>query len=167
MSKNVRALRPGPVERLPPALDEIDRALVDALLSDGRIPNAALARKVGIAESTCLGRVRSLRERGVITGIHAAVDPEMLGYPVQAMVAVRFGGHIRSEIEQFRDEVPQLPGVISAIHVSGSNDYLVHVAAPSSDALRDIILDGLTSRPGVVHAESSLIFEVTRGAAPF
>lgn len=166
MAKNLRALPPGPAPRLAPAIDEIDRAIVAALVDDGRMTNATLARLAGIAESTCLGRVRSLRERGVITGIHAAVDPTAVGLPVQAMVAVRFGGHVRDQIEQFRAEVAQLPGVISAIHVGGSNDYLVHIAAPSSDALRDIILDQLTSRPGVVHAETSLIFEVTRGTMP-
>ena len=53
----------------PPLLDEVDRALVQALVDDGRISNAALARRVGIAESTCVGRVRALRERGVITGV--------------------------------------------------------------------------------------------------
>ncbi len=110
-----------------------------------------------------MGRVRSLRERGVITGIHAHIDLASVGMPVEAMVAVQFGGHARAQFETFRAEVPHLPGVLSAIHVSGANDYLVHVAAASSDALRDFVLDQLTSRPGVVHAETSLVFEATRG----
>lgn len=147
----------------PTVLDRLDRQLVRLLEEDGRTPNASLARAVGIAESTCLVRVRSLRERGVIQGIHARIDPAAVGRPVQAMIAVRFGGHRRSHFEAFREEVPRLPGVLGAYHVSGAIDYLVHVAAESADALRDFVLDHLTNRPGVLHAETSLIFDALRG----
>ena len=144
-------------------LDPTDLALVRLLEQDGRMSNAMLAREVGIAESTCLVRVRSLRERGVIRGIHADIDPVAVGRPVEAMIAVRFGGHRRSHFEQFTEEVPLLPGVLGAFHVSGAIDYYVHVATESADALRDFVLDHLTNRPGVLHAETSLIFESLRG----
>lgn len=144
-------------------LDRIDQRLVTLLHQDGRMPNATLAREVGVAESTCLVRVRSLRERGVIRGIHADIDPAMVGRPVQALIAVRFGGHRRSHFEQFRAEVPRLPGVLSAYHVSGATDYFVHVACESADALRDFVLDHLTNRPGVLHAETALIFDMLTG----
>jgi DNA-binding Lrp family transcriptional regulator len=144
-------------------LDRVDEQLVRLLAEDGRTPNAALARAVGVAESTCLVRVRSLRGRGVIRGIHADIDPAAIGRPVQAMIAVRFGGHRRSHFEAFREQVPRLPGVLGAFHVSGATDYLVHVSAESADALRDFVLDHLTNRPGVLHAETSLIFDAIRG----
>lgn len=147
----------------PAELDRIDQQLVRLLIEDGRTSNATLARTVGIAESTCLMRVRSLRERGIVRGVHADIDPAALGRPIQAMIAVRFGGHRRSHFEAFRTEVPDLPGVLGAYHVSGATDYLVHVAAESADALRDFVLDHLTNRPGVLHAETSLIFDAVRG----
>ncbi|HEX5968415.1 MAG TPA: winged helix-turn-helix transcriptional regulator, partial [Intrasporangium sp.] len=69
-SKNPRA----PYRTPPPRpLDATDRALVQALLDDGRLSNADLARRVGLPESTCSGRVRVLSESGVIRGIHADV----------------------------------------------------------------------------------------------
>lgn len=144
-------------------LDEIDQALVRLLEQDGRMSNAMLAREVGIAESTCLVRVRLLRERGVVRGIHAYIDPVAVGRPVEAMIAIRFGGHRRSNFEEFTRQVPELPGVLGTFHVSGAIDYFVHVAVPSADALRNFVLDNLTNRPGVLHAETSLIFESLRG----
>ena len=42
------------------------------------MPNNALAAAVGVAPSTCLGRVRALRESGVIRGYHADIDPAAL-----------------------------------------------------------------------------------------
>ncbi len=159
-----RHLTPGPPPRPRPALDPIDTAIVAALVEDGRLSNVALARRVGIAESTCIGRVRSLRERGAIRRFTAEIDLAGLGLGVQAMVAVRFSGHLRQDVEAFAAEVSRLPGVVAVHNVSGANDYLVHVAAASSAALRDFVLDNLTGRSGVVHAETSLIFQTTPGS---
>ncbi|GAA2836935.1 Lrp/AsnC family transcriptional regulator [Kribbella solani] len=162
---------PGPAPRATPGatsgtgtagLDEVDRHLVALLSADGRMPNNALAEATGIAPSTCLTRVRSLRERGVIRGFHAEVDLAALGRPLQALIAIRIGAHSRDEIDRFRTKVPRLPGVLSLFHVSGANDYLLHVSAATPDALREFVLDHLTADPAVSHAETSLIFEHVR-----
>jgi DNA-binding Lrp family transcriptional regulator len=144
-------------------LDEVDRRIVAELLRDGRTPNVELARAAGIAESTCLSRVRSLRERGIVTGITAEVDLARLGLPVQAMVAIRFSGHLRADVDAFAEEVTRLPGVVATYNISGADDFLVHVATATPEGLRDFVLDNLTGRPGVVQAETSLVFHANRG----
>ena len=159
MPKNV----PGPAPRSRPVLDDVDRAILTQLLRDGRTPNVELARAAGIAEPTCLARVRSLRQRGLVTGVVAEVDLAQLGLPVQAMVAIRFSGHLRADVDAFADEVTQLPGVLAAYNISGANDFLVHVASATPEQLRDFVLDNLTGRQGVVSAETSLVFHVNRG----
>jgi DNA-binding Lrp family transcriptional regulator len=146
------------------ALDEVDRALLSALVADGRTPNVTLAEQAGIAPSTCLARVAALRERGALRGIHADVDLAAVGRPLQAMIAVRLRTHVREQVELFRRTAPQIPGVISVFHVSGADDYLLHVAVADSDALRDFVLEHLTGHPAVGHTETSLIFEQLRGA---
>jgi DNA-binding Lrp family transcriptional regulator len=166
VQKNRRSLQPGPAPRARPILDEVDRSIIAALAADARVTNSALAEAVGVAASTCLSRVRSLRERGVLRGFHADVDLGMLGLPIQALVAVRLSGHRRDYIDQFRAHVIDLTGVIGTFHVSGSNDYLLHVAAESTDALRDFVVDRIATHPTVVHAETSLIFDYIRGSGP-
>lgn len=69
--------------------DAVDRRLVELLLEDGRMSNAKLARRVGVPESTCSGRLRVLRERHVIAGVHADVDLGSLDVPLEAMIALR------------------------------------------------------------------------------
>lgn len=165
MPKNPHPLTPGPAPTAPPILDEVDRALVVALVADGRISNAALARQVGIAESTCVGRVRALRERGVITGFRATVDAAKLGRPLQAVIAIGLSGHDRAQVEAFGAEMASLPGVLSAFNISGADDFLVHVSAESPDQLRDFVLDNVSSRPGVSHVQTSLIFRSHSGTA--
>lgn len=144
-------------------VDAVDRRLVELLIDEGRMSNAELARRAGLAESTCSVRVRELREHGVLRGIHADVDLARLDLPIEAMIAVRFSGHERRQIDTFRCDVAALPGVIEAFHVAGENDFLIHVCAADPHDLRDFVLDSLTTRPGVVQAQTSLIFERIAG----
>jgi DNA-binding Lrp family transcriptional regulator len=148
-------------------LDEIDRAILEALSEDARIPNNRLAERVGIAQSTCLARVRALRRSGVLRGFHAEVDLAALGRPLQAMIAVRLTVHHREEIEGFTRVVRELPGVLSVFHVAGVNDYLVWVAASDAQELREFVVDHLATHPSVAHAETSLIYEHRRGPGPW
>ncbi len=149
--------------RDPAALDEVDRALLAELVADGRITNAALAARVGIAESTCLARVRALRDAGVVTGVHAQVDPAALGLPIQAMIKVRLSSHNPDHVGRFHSTVRRIPGLLTAFHTAGADDYLLHVAVASPEALRALILEHVTVQPGVSHTETQLLFQVFPG----
>ncbi|MFV0461062.1 MAG: Lrp/AsnC family transcriptional regulator [Actinomycetales bacterium] len=155
---------PGPAPRARPRLDVVDAAIVAELTQDGRLSNVALARRIGIPETTCSGRVRALRDRGVITGVRAEVNLEALGFAVQAMVAVRLAGQDRERVAAFGDQVARVPGVLAAYNVSGAEDFVVHLAAESPSALRDLVLDHIASRPGVNHVETSFIFSTHPGS---
>jgi DNA-binding Lrp family transcriptional regulator len=148
-----------------PVLDEVDRAILAILAADARTPNNAVAEAVGIAPSTCLGRIRALRDKGVIRGFHADIDPAAIGRGLQAMIAVRLRAHTRESVKEFIRDVPGLPGVVGVWHVAGADDYLLHVAVEDSDALRDFVLNHLTTHPAVGHTETSLIFGHLRGSA--
>ena len=156
MSNDLRAPRP--------VLDDTDRAILAVLAADARTPNNAIADAVGIAPSTCLARIRTLRERGVIRGFHADIDPAALGRGLQAMIAVRLRAHTRERVQEFIRDVPGLPDVVGVWHVAGADDYLLHIAVADSDALRDFVLEHLTTHPAVGHTETSLIFGHLRGA---
>src|SRR4051794_1570709 len=60
-------------------VDELDSAIVALLQADARQTNRELARRLGVAPSTCLQRVRGLQARGVIRGFRAEVDLLALG----------------------------------------------------------------------------------------
>jgi DNA-binding Lrp family transcriptional regulator len=146
-----------------PPLDAVDRAILVALSKDARITNSRLAELVGVAQSTCLARVRVLRESGVIQGFHAEIDLAALGRPLQALIAVRLAVHNREQIEDFTNHVRSRPGVLSVFHLAGATDYLVWIAAASAQGLREFVVEHLATDPAVAHAETSLIYEHSRG----
>jgi len=146
------------------ALDPTDRRIVAELMADGRLTNAALAARVGIAESTCIHRVRALRASGVITGFHADVDLARLGLPLQAVIKVRLGSHNRDLVARFHTVLAGIPGALRILHVGGEDDYLVHVAVGSAQELRDLVLEHINVHPVVRHTETQLVFEEMPGA---
>jgi DNA-binding Lrp family transcriptional regulator len=159
-----RSAPPKPVRPHRPAsatLDETDRAIVRELARDARLANNTLADRVGIAPSTCLGRVRALREQGVIRGYHADVDPAALGRPLQAMIAVRLQSDARGHIRTFVRGVAHLPEVLNVFFLAGKDDFLLHVAAASTEDLR-VFVETLSSNADVAYTETSLIFEHVR-----
>ena len=160
------ARAPLPSNFVRPQLDDVDRRLLRELVSDARIPNNALAERVGIAPSTCLGRVRALRERGVIRGYHADVDPAALGRPIQAMISVRLQSHARGHIPDFMAKIARLPEVLNVFFLGGADDFHVHIAATSTDNLRDFVVVNLSGDPDVALTETNLIFDHVRAGLP-
>jgi DNA-binding Lrp family transcriptional regulator len=147
-----------------PVVDATDRAILRILRADARISNKELAERVGIAQSTCLTRVRDLRRNGVIRGFHADVDPRALGLHLQALIAIRLHPCGRSRMSDFVADLSAQPEVLDIYFVAGADDYLVHVATPSADSLRRFVAEHLSQNPSVAHTETSLIFEHTPAA---
>lgn len=147
-------------------LDEVDRRILAALHADARIPNSALADAVGIAPSTCHGRVRRLQELGVIRGFYADIDPAAIGLPLQAMVSVSLQSGARGKIRHFVEQIRRRPQVIDVYFLAGADDFIIHVAARDTDDLRSFVVDSLNADSDVAGTQTSLIFEHLRGAAP-
>ncbi len=146
-------------------VDRTDHKILEVLANDARIPNNALAEMAGIAPSTCLGRVRALRDRGVIRGFHADIDPVAIGRPIQAMIAVRLQTAARNRIGEFAQTVANMPEVLNVFFLAGAMDYYVHIAASSTESLRDFVVINLSGNPDVAHTETNLIFEHVRQAS--
>ena len=140
-------------------MDRIDDAILVALQNDGRMSNKELAAHVGLAPSSCLERVRRLQDRGVIRGSHADVNTDAMNIGLQAFVFVRLTQHSRDYVESFRDHIVSLPEVVSVYHVAGQEDFVIHVAVRDANHLRNLTLDGFTTRPEVDRLNTAIVYE--------
>lgn len=140
-------------------LDEIDRMLVRALRADARIPNSRLAELAGIAQSTCVARVRGLVARGVISGFTATIDPAALGLSLQALISVNIRSAARARIAAFSEEMRSLPEVVQLFFLGGSEDFIIHLAARDSNHVREFVLDHLSAHPSVASTRTSMVFD--------
>ncbi|MBV9381709.1 MAG: Lrp/AsnC family transcriptional regulator [Streptosporangiaceae bacterium] len=140
-------------------LDKLDTAILRELQRDARRTNRDIAAAVGVSPTTALDRTRSLRRRGVIRGALLDVDLAAIGRPVQALIAVRIRPPSRRAIEAFRNWVSQLPDTIGVFVVSGTEDFLIHVAVPGNNSLYAFVIDKLTQRPEIADVRTSVVYE--------
>jgi DNA-binding Lrp family transcriptional regulator len=140
-------------------LDEIDLDLIRLLQQNARITNADLAASVGIAQSTCITRVRSLVNRGVISGFSANVEPAELGLGSQVLISVTLRAGARAHLSDFMQQMRERPEVIQVFFLGGSEDFIVHLAVKDSDAVREFVLENLSNNATVASTRTNLVFE--------
>jgi Lrp/AsnC family transcriptional regulator, leucine-responsive regulatory protein len=121
-----------------PALaDPIDRQIAIALLLDGRSTLKSLAEITGLSVSAVQARVRRLESDGVIRGYTALLDPESIGLPLAALIAIT-----PLDPAQPDDAPDRLAGLteIEACHsVAGDASYVLFVRVASPTALEQLI----------------------------
>jgi len=140
-------------------VDETDRRLLEVLATEARIPNNALAERIGIAPSTCLGRVRAMVASGVIRGFYADIDPEAVGYPLQAIIAIRLQEDARDVIHSFAQRLTAMAEVRNVFFVAGAQDFFIRVATHDITELRQFVLVNLSGCPEIASTETNVIME--------
>jgi DNA-binding Lrp family transcriptional regulator len=155
-----------PKDFRPADLDAVDRRILNQLHGDARMTNNALAEAVGIAPSTCHGRVRRLVDLGVIRGFYTDIDPVAVGLPLQAMISVNLHSNARGKIRSFIQQIRRRRQVMDVYFLAGADDFILHVAARDTEDLRSFVVENLNADADVAGTQTSLIFEHLRGAAP-
>ncbi|NBE51828.1 AsnC family transcriptional regulator [Streptomyces sp. YC537] len=134
---------PGPAE-IEVGPEEL--AILGALAEDGRRTYEELAAAAGVSVATARRRVETLTKEGVVS-IRAAVEPALLGLPVEALLWIKVRP---DEVEKAGRLLVESPLVRYAAVVMGEHQLLVDVTQPSKAALHEF----LTASPWVRHVEA-------------
>lgn len=147
-------------------LDAIDRRILVALQSEGRLTNLELADRVGLSPSPCLRRVRRLEEEGMIEGYGARLNRQKIGLGLTVFITVNMERNRDVDAAKFRDAVLAMPEVVSCYITSGDHDFLLQVVIPDLTEYRRFALDKLPKVPGVQSIHSSFAIDVVKENVP-
>jgi len=106
-------------------LDAIDYKLLDILQTNSRITNQELSKKIGLAPSSCLQRVRRLEDSGFISGYHAHVNLNEVCRFVICIADVKLKSHSPQEMKAFIAMVESIPEIVEYYTVNGVCDYIL------------------------------------------
>lgn len=143
-------------------IDELDLLILEELQGNARRSNKALAEAVDVSPPTMLNRVRSLEERGVITGYHAVVEPGELNRGIEAIVSVRLSPKTPEAVREFIDFVWAMDETVGVTLLTGAVDVQVHISAQDVTSLGDTVLGRLASAPHVADEQTTIILEHRR-----
>lgn len=140
-------------------LDDLDKAILEALQSDGRLTHAELARRIHLSPPAAYARVKRLEQEGYIRGYVALLDRERAGFDMICFVRVSLAMHQPEQVEHFRAAVQQMPEVMECHHVTGDFDYLLKVVVRNRKDLERFLVERLTPTPGVARLYTSLALD--------
>lgn len=135
-------------------MDTVDRRIIAALRTNGRVTYADLGRQVGLSASAVHERVGKLEAAGVITGYHAMVDPRAVGLDVTALVSIHPTD--TADDEDVADALAELNEVESCYRVAGDESFVVKVRVATVDDL-ERSLSRLRRIKGVARTRSTVV----------
>ncbi|MEB6540944.1 Lrp/AsnC family transcriptional regulator [Serratia plymuthica] len=121
-------------------MDKIDRAILELLQANGRLSNAEIAEHVSLSPPACWKRLKRLEEV-VISGYHAHLDRNALGFGLFAFVSIILEGHSDEVMNNFEEEVKRIPNIISCHNISGRYDYLLQVVVKDMNAFHYLAMN--------------------------
>ena len=128
-------------------LDARGRKILALVQRDGKLPQAEIARRVGLSTAAVNERLKKLENAGVIRRYVAVVDPHAVGVSVTAFVEV-FIEHPRLE-PGFIKRVLEMDAVQECHHITGEFSLLLKLRVADMAALQRLLIEGINACEGV------------------
>jgi Lrp/AsnC family transcriptional regulator, regulator for asnA, asnC and gidA len=141
----------------PPALDDVNRQIIELLQRDGRMSYAALAKHIGLSEAAARQRVQRMLDGGVMQ-IVAVTDPLSVGFRRQLMIGIKVDGDVR----KVAADLAAIAEVDYVVMCAGGFDLLVEMVCVDDDHLLALLNDGIRGIPGVQSTETFVYLKLIK-----
>ena len=146
-----------PARPKPPVLDDVSKAIIEQLQSDGRRSYAEIGKAVGLSEAAVRQRVQKLQDSGVMQVV-AVTGPMQLGFYRQAMIGIRVTGDT-TRVARLLGEIPAVDYVVLT---AGSFDILAEVVCEDDAHLLELLTKRIRSLPGVTATETFVYLKLNK-----
>ena len=140
-------------------LDKIDRKILKLLKEDARMSNADISRKVGLAPSAVLERIRKLERKEIISQYETRIEPRKLGLGLTTIVLIKADENVSSMA--IGHELSKLPEVQKVYCIAGEYSYLLSVCVKDTDA-QAAFLEKLGNIEGVIDSNTLLVLKTLK-----
>ena len=148
-------------------LDALDKAILAALVDDGRRSQVDLAERVPLSPTAIARRIRALEESGVIEGYQAKISRKALGLTMTVIVQISLKSQNEELLAAFEKAAAAAASVVSCHLMSGEDDYIITVLARDLAGYERIHKEELSRLPGVARLRSSFALrEIASRALP-
>lgn len=138
-------------------LDDVSKAIIARLQTDGRSAYSAIAREIGLSEAAVRQRVQRLLDSDILQ-IVAVTDPAQVGFDRQAMIGVS----VRGDLATVQDELSKLPEVAYVVLTAGRFDLLVEVVCVDDEHLLDLLTAHIRTIDGVTETETFVYLKLAK-----
>jgi Lrp/AsnC family leucine-responsive transcriptional regulator len=144
---------------MPFSMDEKDLAILSLLQPNSFLTNNELAKKVGMAPSAVLERVKKLEQNGIIEGYSTRIKPEALELKLLAFVFVKTSeGPGNASVAK---QLAKLPEVLELHHIAGEDCYLVKVRTKNPQSLIHLMREKFKI-PNLLSTKTTIVLETLK-----
>ena len=143
-------------------LDSYDRKILEILQEDGSISKLELAKRIGLAQSSCLLRTKNLKEKGIIAKTTIIVDEKKMGYEVTAFAKVNLNPLNRETSSNFVKTIKEISQVVEWYTITGDGAFLLKIVAKDLQYYRDFVVDSLLAIDAVSNVETNMVVGVEK-----
>lgn len=136
-------------------IDKLDRVILSILQENARTSNVEVARRVGLAPSAVLERIRKLERGDVIRGYEPRLNAAAVGSPLVAFIFVHADEKIGG-LETGR-KIARFPEVQEVHQVAGEDCYLVKVRVADTDALGRLLREQFASLSTIRSTRTTIV----------
>lgn len=117
-------------------LDDIGWRIIHELQANARISFSELGRRVGLSIPAVTERVHRMEEAGIITGYHAAIAPEKVGFPILGFIRMSISGDASGKATEV---MKALSEVEECHRGTGGDSFILKVRVQSIAHLEQVI----------------------------
>jgi Lrp/AsnC family transcriptional regulator for asnA, asnC and gidA len=133
-----------------PALDDLDKAIIQCLQLDGRRPYAQIGRELKVPEATVRQRAERLISRGVVQVV-GVTDPLAMGFQQPALIGLKVDA---ARIEQIAEQIATLDEVTYLVVTAGRFDLVCEVVCEDNEHLLKVLTGSLAAIDGIRSTET-------------
>ncbi|HLK27737.1 MAG TPA: Lrp/AsnC family transcriptional regulator [Puia sp.] len=142
------------------SIDLIDLKILAELQSDACLRNAALAKKLGMAPSAVLERVKKLEQKGIIKAYATRISPDAIGLTLLAFIFIKSSeGPGNASVSK---QLAKIPDVLELHHIAGEDCYLLKVRAKDPLSLIHFMREKIGKISGILSTKSTIVLETLK-----
>tara|TARA_B100000530_G_C15869635_1_gene452833 strand:- start:540 stop:1001 length:462 start_codon:yes stop_codon:yes gene_type:complete len=138
-------------------IDDLDKQILNMLISDAREPFTEIAKKLNVSGGTVHFRVKKLEDAGIINSSNLNIDPTKLGYDIVAYLGIYMkNSHLDKDgIEKLK----KVKEIVELQITTGKYTLLAKIICKDTQNLYTVLGDKIQSIEGVSRTETFICLE--------
>ena len=144
---------------MPISMDETDLTILSLLQPNSFLTNSELAKKIGMAPSAVLERIKKLEQKGIIEGYPTRIKPEAVDLTLLAFIFVKTSeGPGNASVAK---QLAKLPEVLELHHIAGEDCYIVKVRTKNPQSLIHLMREKFKI-PNLLSTKTTIVLETLK-----
>jgi Lrp/AsnC family leucine-responsive transcriptional regulator len=148
-------------------MDKIDKAILYQLQRNSKLNTKEIANRVGLSITPTYERIKKFEKQGVIKSYVALLDLDKVGKQVIAFCQISLAIHSIKKLNNFRNNISNLPEVMECYQVTGDYDYIIKITVNTISDLHNFINKKLASIEGISKMRSAVSVDIIKETTAF